>query len=141
MQFTLDVDDELGDAKDVLAYAYIALDDLTPLLEGIGSYLEGSTRQRFADKKAPNGASWANLLPNTQQQKGNNNILIDSGDLVSSITHYASSKSVTVGVSEPYGTYHQLGTNKMVARPFLGLSDDDKNEITTLINGYLERVL
>lgn len=141
MQFTLDVSDELGDVAGALNHAYIILGDLTPLMRDIGRYLEGATEQRFADKKAPSGLSWANLLPSTQQRKGDNNILIDSGDLVSSITHYTSGDSVTVGVSEPYGVYHQLGTPKMVARPFLGLSDNDKNEIGWLINDYLERVL
>lgn len=139
MQF--DVSHELGEAADKLNLAYLALGDLTPLMGDIGRYLEGETNQRFADKKAPNGISWANLLPTTQQRKGNNNILIDDGDLVSSITHDTSSDSVTVGVSELYGVYHQLGTPKMTARPFLGISDNDKYEIGVLINDYLERVL
>ena len=140
MQFTLDVSNELGEAADKLNLAYLALGDLTPLMRDIGRYLEGSTEQRFADKKAPSGMAWANLLPSTQKQKGDNNILIDSGDLVRSLTHYASSNSVTVGVSEPYGVYHQLGTKHITPRPFLGLSDSDNNEIGVLINDYLERI-
>lgn len=141
MQLHIDASGELGKTIEQLNYAYIALNDLTPLMGDIGVYLEGSTAQRFANKKSPDGVSWANLLPSTQRQKGDNNILIDSGDLVSSITHYASSNSVTVGVSKTYGVYHQLGTSKMVARPFLGISDNDKNEIGRLINDYLERIL
>lgn len=140
MQFTLDVSNELGETADKLNHAYIALGDLTPLMRDIGAYLEGSTRQRFADKQAPSGIAWENLLPSTQKQKGDNNILIDSGDLVRSLTHYASSNSVTVGVSEPYGVYHQLGTKHITARPFLGISDNDNNEIDVLINDYLERI-
>lgn len=140
MQFTLDVSNELGKTADKLNLAYLALGDLTPLMRDIGAYLEGSTRQRFADKKAPSGASWANLLPDTQKQKGDNNILIDSEDLVGSIGSEADKASVTVGVSELYGVYHQLGTKHITPRPFLGISDNDTNEIDVLINDYLERI-
>lgn len=113
------------------------LGDLTPLMDAIGGLLEGSTRQRFADKQAPNGVKWADLLPNTQDKKGNNNILVQSGDLMASITHHANATSTMVGTSESHGVYHQFGTAHMTARPFLGLSDDDKNDIYELINEHL----
>lgn len=116
--------------------------DLTPLMKAIGSLLEGSTRQRFADKQSPSGVQWAVLLPQTIKAKnGRANILVDSGDLVRSITFHAAGDSVVVGTDRPYGKYHQTGTQHMVARPFLGLSDDDKREITDLIHDYLAGLL
>lgn len=118
--------------------------DLTPLMQAIGSVLEGSTRQRFVDKQSPNGVAWAVLMPSTVKAKnGRSNILVDSGDLIRSITFHASNDSVMIGTDRPYGKYHQTGTKKangntkMVARPFLGLSEDDKSEIGDLINDFL----
>lgn len=118
--------------------------NLTPLMQAIGSVLEGSTRQRFADKQSPNGVAWAVLMPSTVKAKnGRSNILVDSGDLIRSITFHASNDSVVIGTDRPYGKYHQTGTKKangntkMVARPFLGLSEDNKSEIGDLINDFL----
>lgn len=118
--------------------------NLTPLMQAIGSVLEGSTRQRFADKQSPNGVAWAVLMPSTVKAKnGRSNILVDSGDLIRSITFHATSDSVVIGTDRPYGKYHQTGTKKangttkMVARPFLGLSEDDKSDIGDLINDFL----
>ena len=118
--------------------------DLTPLMQAIGSVLEGSTRQRFADKQSPNGVAWAVLMPSTVKAKnGRSNILVDSGDLIRSITFHATSDSVVIGTDRPYGKYHQTGTKKangntkMVARPFLGLSEQDKSDIGDLINDFL----
>ena len=118
--------------------------NLTPLMQAIGSVLEGSTRQRFADKQSPNGVAWAVLMPSTVKAKnGRSNILVDSGDLIRSITFHASNDSVVVGTDRPYGKYHQTGTKKangttkMVARPWLGLSQQDQFDINDLIVGYL----
>ena len=118
--------------------------DLTPLMQAIGSVLEGSTRQRFADKQSPNGVAWAVLMPSTVKAKnGRSNILVDSGDLIRSITFHATSDSVVIGTDRPYGKYHQTGTKKangttkMVARPWLGLSEQDKSDIGDLINDFL----
>lgn len=118
--------------------------NLTPLMQAIGSVLEGSTRQRFADKQSPNGVAWAVLMPATVKAKnGRSNILVDSGDLIRSITFHASSDGVVIGTDRPYGKYHQTGTKKanrntkMVARPWLGLSQQDQFDINDLIVGYL----
>ena len=118
--------------------------NLTPLMQAIGSVLEGSTRQRFADKQSPNGVAWAVLMPATVKAKnGRSNILVDSGDLIRSITFHATRDSVMVGTDIPYGKYHQTGTKKadgstkMVARPWLGLSQQDQFDINDLIVGYL----
>lgn len=129
----------------ILADRYIEelqrhLGDLTPLMEDIGTYLEGSTRDRFATKTAPSGVKWANLLPQTQAKKGNNNILVQSGNLMQSITYHATPNSMQIIADKPYGKFHQKGTKHMVARPFLGLSADDQQEIFAIINDYLTEI-
>ena len=120
--------------------------DLTPLMQAIGAVLENSTRERFSDKKAPNGLSWANLMPNTIKRKVNKHgqnagILVESGDLLSSLTYVADKYEVSVGTPEIYGVYHQFGTAHMPARPFLGISANDKQTVQEMINDYLEDIL
>lgn len=112
--------------------------DLTPLMSAIGSVLESSTRQRFADKKDPSGVAWAVLMPSTIKAKnGRSTILVDSGDLIRSITFHASNDSVVIGTDRPYGKYHQTGTKLMPQRAFLGLSAQDNSDIGDLINDFL----
>lgn len=148
----IDVSQTFDVIQDNITALHQRLDgDLTPLMKAIGSVLESSTRQRFADKKAPNGTSWANLLPQTIAAKAKKNksvskggisvsrgLLVESGDLFKSISFQASKDKVAVGTSELYGVYHQFGTKNMVARPFLGISSDDEQTINELIYDYLD---
>lgn len=138
MQFVINIDNELNEAGFFLGGMSGRLNDLTPLMSAIGSHLENTTAERFLLKQSADGIRWANLLPQTQAKKGDNNMLVQSGDLMRSIASVADSDSVTVGVSEPYGAYHQQGTKHMAARPFLGISVDDENAIDALIAQFLE---
>ena len=120
--------------------------DLTPLMEAIGTFLENSTRQRFDDKKDPEGLSWANLMSDTIKRKTNKHgqnagILVESGNLFSSLTYAADKYEVSIGTPESYGVYHQFGTTDMPKRSFLGVSSDDKQSIQQMINDYLEDIL
>lgn len=125
--------------------------DLTPLMQAIGVVLENNTRQRFANKKSPDGISWAELLPQTVQYKKNKRvskkgvtavgILVESGDLFRSITSQASNGRLEVGTDRQYGIFHQIGMNNMPARPFIGIGDDDKDEVNNVINDYLRSLI
>lgn len=73
-------------------------------------------------------------------------ILILSGALQKSITHRAAAHQVQVGTNRPYAALHQFGgragRGKKVdipARPYLGLSDDDRNSILVIVTNALER--
>lgn len=136
-QVTIDASNDLPLLQDNIIQLTQKLGDLTPLMDEIGGILESSTQKRFNDKQAPSGVKWADLMPSTQAKKGNNKILVQSGDLRDDITHHANATSTTVGTPKIYGVYHQFGTNDMKARPFLGLSDEDKEDIYDLINEHL----
>lgn len=137
----ISVTHELQQINEHLTVLYQRLNgDLTPLMATIGALLESSTRQRFSDKKAPDCQSWEALLPTTTQAKKGRGggILVDRGDLMKSITYHATSESVAVGTDRHYGKYHQAGTENMVARPFLGLSNEDSTNIQEMINQFIE---
>ena len=90
-------------------------------LRAIGGILESSTRRRIAETKtAPDGKRWAEVSPATAQAKnGRGGILVDHGNLLASITHEASAKSVITGSIMGYSVYVQEGTKTIPARPFL----------------------
>lgn len=140
----IDVTDQIPSLNQHLTTLYQRLNgDLTPLMQAIGSLLEGSTRQRFADKQSPDGRSWAALMPATVKAKTGRGggILVDRGDLMRSITFHAASDHVVIGTDRPYGKYHQTGTVRMTARPFLGVSTQDQADIRDLINDYIAGLL
>lgn len=139
MQLEIDVTHDLPVLNQHLTALYQRLNgDLTPLMKAIGAILESSTRERFSTKKSPDGIAWENLLPDTVKAKGNSEILVDKGDLMKSITHHANADSVVVGSDRHYAKYHQSGgVNNLVARPFLGLSEDDKSTIGDLIEDFI----
>ncbi len=161
----LDVTNELPQLNERLKGVYDHLNgDLTPLMERIGGIVENSTRQRFEDEESPNGVSWEQLMPSTVAvKKGNKKILKASSHLMNSITYHADKTSVVVGTPELYGKYHQTGTDPYIiepktkkalktpygvfkkvhhtglpARPFLGLSEDDKDDILDALNYFIE---
>lgn len=147
MQIT--VTDQLPELNEHLTTLYQRLNgDLTPLMRGIGTLLEGSTRDRFRTKTDPDGVAWKNLsAERLEEKKGRGGILVDYGDLMRSITYHASSQSVAVGTDRHYGKYHQTGTYKadgaqiLPERPFLGLSIDDKTNIQDLLNDFMAEVI
>jgi phage virion morphogenesis protein len=120
--------------------------DLTPANRDIGEYLLRRTRRRFDTETAPDGTPWKELAPATikakrkRQRTGvpfrtNANpeaILKDTFSLRDSITYLAARDSVVIGTNISYGKYNQP------TRPFLGLDNEDRNEIVAIIGDYLD---
>lgn len=129
---------ELGITAQTIAILHQKLNgDLTELMEDIGTILMRSSNERFVTKLDPDGNYWANLMPSTVASKGDDNILVKSGKL-SEVIYHAYKDRVEIGTPETYGVHHQFGTDKMVARPFLGISDQDEADIYKVINKYLQ---
>lgn len=119
------------------------LGDLTEPMRAIGGVLESSTRRRIAETKtAPSGKKWDRLTPATlKAKKGKGSILVEHGNLLGSITHEAAKDSVIVGSVMGYAVHLQQGTRKMPARPFLGLSSQDYQDIDELLADWLEGLI
>lgn len=122
--------------------------DLSEVMGGIGGILESSTRRRFAETKTdPDGRPWEDLSDRTKAAKTNRSgrvrgsILVDTGLLLRSITHEAARDSVIVGSGMLYARYHQEGTAKMPARPFLGLSAQDYRDIDELLSDWIDGLI
>jgi len=129
--------------------------DKIEVLEAIGSTGASQTQRRIAEEKTdPDGRDWQPLNPAYEASKqGSGGILEKDGHLVSSIAHNISGKDqVSWGSNLAYAAIHQLGGTikakkakalvfslgnvaifakevDMPARPFLGVSEDNKKEI------------
>jgi phage virion morphogenesis protein len=136
--------------------------DLRPALEEIGAHIEASTKLNFSGQHDPFGNAWPSLSDVTlarRRKKGKGaQILRDTGRLMNSINHQVNSNSVEIGPDEVvYAAMQQFGAkqgafgrNKRGApipwgdvppRPFMGVSDDDQDEILAIITQHIEQAL
>ena len=128
MKFSVSVKD-LG-AKSSLQKLAAQVKDMRSALDEVGLYLERETKLNFAKEQTPEGNAWARLSDSTLRQKKTRAILRETGALAASIRKQpATSTEVRVTAGTEYGIFHQEGTRKMPARPFIGLSDRHRDEI------------
>lgn len=108
------------------------------LMETLGTLVENQTKRRIAvEKRSPDGAAWPTLSASTVSQKGTDNILVDTGRLLGSISHVASAFEAIVGTSVFYAGFLQDGTRKMPARTFMGISAENMAEIGNAVEAWV----
>lgn len=122
--------------------------DMRPALNKIGENLKESTQQRFASKTGPDGHAWLGNADSTIEHKGRDFPLTDSGTLGNTIDfQLLGNDGVLIGSPiNDYAAMMQFGGTKeefpflwgdIPDRPFLGISDDDKTEIISIIQHHL----
>lgn len=123
-------------------------------LREIAALGESSTRMRFRTQKGPDGTAWK------KGRKKSGRTLTKDGHLSGSISSRATSSEAIWGVNRVYAAIHQFGgvikprtkkalrfkvagggfvTAKQVtipARPFLGISDDDRDDILHVLRKH-----
>ena len=142
-----------------LADLSAAVVDTTPLMRDIGEHLLNTTRERFVDQTAPDGTPWAPLSATTKGRKkrNRNKVLTERGFLRGNLTYQTAPQSVVIGSPSIHAGTHQFGAERgafgatsrggaipwgaIPARPFLGLSSADADEVLRLTARFLERHL
>lgn len=115
-----------------------------PALVEIGRMLQGSTRDRLQKTKVgPDGKPWApwalsTLLARTRKGNAGRGLLNDTGNLSRGITFEVRGNTVTVGAQATYAQYLQNGTDRMPARPFVGVSKQDEKFIDVILRRHLQ---
>ena len=120
------------------------------LLGSIGVEMETQTKERFQTKTSPDGDDWAEIAQSTKnfyrKKYGSENPgkgtlwSLSSVPMIDTVTSEVSSWSVLVGATKVYAAVHQYGWSErnIPARPYLGLSSEDKADIIGIINTFLE---
>lgn len=135
--------------------------DLSPLMDTIGVYLETVTTERFDEGRAPDGSPW---LPSLRVRTEGGKTLVDRGRLRQSMRSIAGRDRVEVGSNVIYARVHQQGATirgnprlkfslpgglgfrspeqvVIPARPFLGISAEDRVEIPALADDWVAETL
>ncbi len=119
--------------------------NVTDMLEQVGGLGESFARERIdTSKQSPDGSAWPKWSPNYARTRHSGHSMLDGdGNLADSITYIVGSGQVSVGSPLIYAAVHQFGydVKNIPARPYLGLSAANENEITDLMNDYLSGVL
>ena len=159
---SLDIQLQIANAAEVSA-AFQSLQDrladLTPVFRDIGESMLNRTRERFNSQTAPDGTPWAALSKKYKASKPVNKdkILTLHGRLRGTLTYRAGPSEVRIGTPLIYGATHQFGAPKgsfgttrrggpipwgdIPARPFLGLSPSDEQELLDILNDHLSRAM
>lgn len=135
--------------------------DLRPALDEAAAVVENSTRARFRQQHDPQGNPWTPLSRRTLERRGGRTrkeqrsirgqraatsaqILIDTARLLRSITRQVDATEASVGTNVVYGRIHQLGGKagrghrvRIPARPYLGLSHEDREEVRLILSRHL----
>jgi len=121
--------------------------NMTEALSEIGEHLAESTLHRFETKSGPDGTRWDDNSPVTIERKGRNDPLIHHGSLSEQIeARLLGNDTLAVGSTMEYAAMQQFGGTKaefphlwgdIPARPFIGISADDEDEILKIIAAYL----
>lgn len=139
-------------------------EELSPLMARIGQALESSTIERFDEERAPDGSKWTQSI---RAREEGGKTLTKSARLKQSMTHNVlGDDRVEIGTNVIYAGVHQEGATIrakaggkltfrlpgglgfrsidqviLPARPFLGVSRDDEDEIIAQAEDYLGEVL
>ena len=124
-------------------------DQIHALVDAIGVFLTDSTVNRLDnEKRGPEGEFWPAWSEEYARTRHvGNSLLIGEGHMRDSIRHEVfgnrSDLAVGVGAYVLQGATHQFGDEDrgIPARPFLGLSDDDRVRIEDLVVGDLAKLL
>lgn len=116
-----------------------AAQDRTPLMRSIAGTMESAVLQNFDVGGRP---KWLGL----KYRQGTP--LVDTENLMNSITSYYDNKIAEVGTNEPYAAIHQFGGKAgrgrkvdIPARPFLVLTPQDEDDILEDVQAYFRSVV
>jgi phage virion morphogenesis protein len=147
MNLTFEIQDN-GIAMRLTALAQAA-GNLSTVLESIGDALANNIQMTFHDQSDPWGQGWQPLSQATiaRRRKKSDKILRDTGALMNGINYQVSGDSVTVGPNVWYGMFHQFGTKRAPARPFMpirngavDLPESWHSEIMAQIDAHFQEV-
>jgi len=138
---------ELDGLAKLLEQAKLSSSDRMQLLRNIGAEVETQTQERFDEQKSPEGKTWQDLAEKTKKYYARKfpgmrrSLLIGEGSLRDSIESQVDDWSVLVGATKVYAATHQFGRGKIPARPYLGISTSNADEIMAIAQQFLaERI-
>ena len=121
--------------------------NLRPLMKNIAGIMADSTEENFKEEGRPKWKDLSEKTKTARKKTGHypGQILQVSGQLALSVTTQYDDTSAVIGSNKVYAAIHQLGgqagRNKKTtipARPYLSLTNEEYEEILSLVENYLK---
>lgn len=136
---------DLGEARRL---SDLGPDDLEAIVFAVSELMVTQTKTRIADeKRGPEGEAWAPWsAAYAATRSGRHSLLVGEGNpgLMESIANHSAGLEAIAGTNLVYGAVHQFGSEGgggIPARPYLGLSFENRREIEELVADGLEGML
>lgn len=120
------------------------IEDARPAFTLMVRALRRSEQETFSSQGAALGSRWPAAAD--PARKVDPRLLVASGDLMNSLAGQTGESVAEIGPTRmkfgtgvPYGRFHEYGTGRMPARPFLGLSDNQARELLNIMHDYSVR--
>lgn len=122
-------------------------ENLRPLMKNIAGIFAYSTEENFKEEGRPKWKDLSEKTKTARKKTGHypGQILQVSGQLALSVTTQYDETSAVIGSNKVYAAIHQLGgltgKNKKTtipARPYLSLTNEEYEEILSLVENYLK---
>lgn len=136
--------------KGYLAKLSRNLQNMQPVMEGVGLALEAAVSGRFESRTDPMGGAWAPWAQSTRDSypdDANGRLLDRYDDMLRGLSHQADENSVRVGFDQDYSTFHEFGTDHMPRRGLLfddpdagTLGEDDERAVLDVLGDWLNRI-
>jgi phage virion morphogenesis protein len=113
------------------------------LLDALGMLIVGQTQRRIhKEKTAPDGTDWQEWSERyAKTRHANHSLLENEGYLVQGMQHVVSGDEVHVGTNMIYGATQQFGRGPIPARPYLGLSAENTDEVVQVCEEFLDSLI
>lgn len=142
----IQIDWEYSEALRVIQAMTAAARDLEPAWREIGEYLDLAHRMRWDSQVAPDGTPWEPISQEHEEHKRakglSTDILVMHSYLRDTLRYETTAAELLFGSDRVYGATHQFGRPEdgIPARPWLGTSAEDDDEILAILQSHLERV-
>lgn len=136
-----------GGLDRALVNAACGFADRRSLLRAVGETLRSSAMDRFEEGAGPDGTPWET---SERAREDGGQTLVNTGRLRNSIGYAVTDdvvlwgSKIKAGTNLQYAAIHQKGGQTgrnhavtMPARPYLGVSDDDIDDIRALVAGHM----
>lgn len=133
--------------SDVLTQLVNNLDDLAPALGNVGEHLMLTHRDHFDEQRSPDGEPWQPLSPEyAKRKKKNKDKILRLNDILrDTLAYNIGNQSLEFGSNKEYAAIQHFGGSAdmsprlaaIPARPFLGLSKEDENEVIEILREFL----
>lgn len=114
--------------------------NLAPAFRSFGEFMTKETHNNYERESTPEGQKWEALKPATLARKKGKGILREKLIMFNAFYYKATNDGFEMGIKDPKYSFHHDGTDRMAARPVLGITNEQRGELNSMVRLQIKRV-